>query len=62
MLHLRAECVDYAGVAMRFCQKCSRFHPLSAFEARGPACRRAALYRLRGPWPRHARRGDPTRV
>ena len=46
MLHLRAEVVDYAGVPMRFCQKCSRFHPLSAFEARAPAARRATPYRL----------------
>jgi hypothetical protein len=34
MLHLRADCVDYGGTSMRFCQKCSRFHPLSSFEVR----------------------------
>jgi hypothetical protein len=35
--HLRAETVELDGQAMRFCQKCSRFEPLSVFRVR-PAC------------------------
>jgi hypothetical protein len=36
MTHLRAQSCDFAGTPMRFCQKCSRFHELDAFEARRP--------------------------
>ena len=34
MLHLRADLVEMDGQAMRFCQKCSRFEPVSAFRVR----------------------------
>jgi hypothetical protein len=37
MLHLRAQECDFGGVPMRFCQKCSRFHELSAFLVRASA-------------------------
>jgi hypothetical protein len=36
MAHLRAQACDFAGTPMRFCQKCSRFHELSAFFVRAP--------------------------
>ena len=34
MDHLRAETVVLDGQAMRFCQKCSRFEPVSVFRVR----------------------------
>ena len=34
MQHLRADAVDVDGQPMRFCQKCSRFEPVSAFRVR----------------------------
>jgi hypothetical protein len=37
MTHLRAQSCDFGGVPKRFCQKCSRFHELDAFEARACA-------------------------
>jgi hypothetical protein len=37
--HLRASSVQFQGRVQRFCQKCSRFHTLDAFEGSRRTCR-----------------------
>jgi len=37
-VHTRTSEVDFDGILMRFCHKCSKFHALSAFESSGHTC------------------------
>ena len=43
--HLKANAVEYGNESCRFCQKCTKFHPLTAFEENRRACK-ASLTRL----------------
>jgi hypothetical protein len=42
--HLRSASVTVKGAAMRFCQKCSRFHPLDDFDVRATCRRRERMF------------------
>ena len=42
-VHLRAEAVPVSGVDSRFCQKCSRWHPLGDYEGAKRTCRKMLL-------------------
>ena len=40
LAHRRAEEVDFEGVASRYCQQCTKFHPLIEFDGKKRGCRR----------------------